>query len=509
MIRLSARNSILAFLVCFFMLGASNAAKAQASVVTMNLGSALGSATIGAGQGSVQLVADSGIALTGEVTVSNANPEGITVQASCSVGGAGGGATLFSYTSNANSPNTVQQAVTWTPPASGMYEAECTSTQSGQNAGPPYNSQVMILDVGPGYQGFINPKYVVVGVTYAPPGPQSYVQYTNMTSVGNTTTMSSSFSDQVGFTISVTNQASIPAAQANSSGGVALTYTNSTSITQAQNNSTTVTISKSSTVAYKTPGVANAFSPVDHDYDYIWLWLNPELLYTYGPPSGSSKSALQWEGYAYDPNDPSGTEGPDIFAVQVGCLDGDFSCPSANTILARSWATDVTWPAGQGPGLTSTDIANILLSDPLANSSYTISSPFPSTTPDGRFTQGPYPPNPINYPVGGLNTMYSLVQTDTETVAQGGSYQVSESFGVSEKLSGSFLGFWGTSTTYTETDTLIWNYSWLNSQTTTTTVTNALSITGPPDPPPPYSGPGEFIFWQDNLFGTFMFYPSD
>ena len=31
----------------------------------------------------------------------------------------------------------------------------------------------------PGVQGYINPKYVVVGVTYAPPGHSSYVTYTN------------------------------------------------------------------------------------------------------------------------------------------------------------------------------------------------------------------------------------------------------------------------------------------------------------------------------------------
>jgi hypothetical protein len=355
-----------------------------------------------------------------------------------------------------------------------------------------------------GYQGFINPKYVVVGVTYAPPGPSSFVQYTSLTTIGNTSTVSSSFSDDIGFSISVTNQASLPAAQANSSGGVTLTFTSSTDFTTTQNSSTTVTLSKTSSLAYKTPGVLNADSPVNHDYDYIWLWLNPELLFTVAP----STSSILWTGYAYDPNDPSGTGGPDIYAVQVGCLNGDFSCPSADTILARSWATDVTWPTGQGPGLTSADMAIILLSDPPASSSYTLLNSLPSTTSDGRFTQGAYPPNPINYSAGELNTMFSLSQTDTQSVATGGAYQVKQSFGLSEKLSGSFLGIWGASTTYTETNTLIWNYSWLNTLTTTTTETDALSVTGPPDTPP-YSGPGEFIYYQDNLFGTFLFYPSN
>jgi hypothetical protein len=355
------------------------------------------------------------------------------------------------------------------------------------------------------YPGFINPKYVVVGVSYAPPGPSSYAQYTNVTTIGNTSTVSNTFSSDVGFSISVTNQAGIPSAVANSSGGVTLTYSSSYDFTVTENTSTTVTVSKTTSVAYKTPGVPTAFSPVDHDYDYIWLWLNPEVLFTVTPAT----SKIQWNGYAYDPADPSGTGGPDIYAVQVGCLNGHFSCPSATTILARTWATDVTWPAGQGPGLTSTDMTTILASDPPASSSYTDLNSLPSTTADGRYTQGTYPPNPINYSVGGLNTMYSLAQTDTQSVASGASYQVKESFGLSEKLSASFLGIWGTSTTYTETDTLIWNYSWLNTLTTTTTVTDALSVTGPPDPPPPYTGPGEFIYYQDNLYGTFLFFPSN
>ncbi len=355
------------------------------------------------------------------------------------------------------------------------------------------------------YQGFINPKYAVVGVSYAPPGPSSYAQYTNVTTIGNTSTVNQTFSSDVGFSISVTNQAGIPSGVANSSGGVTLTYSSSFDYTVTENTSTTVTVSKTASVAYETPGVPTAFSPVDHDYDYVWLWLNPELLFAVTP----STAKIQWNGYAYDPADPSGKGGPDIYAVQVGCLNGHFSCPSAATILARTWATDVTWPTGQGPGLTSADMTAILASDPPASSSYTDLNSLPSTTADKRYTQGTYPPNPINYTVGGLNTMYSLSQTDTQSVASGAAYQIKESFGLSEKLSASFLEIWGTSTTYTETNTLIWNYSWLNTLTTTTTVTDALSVTGPPDPPPTYTGPGEFIYYQDNLYGTFLFFPSN
>jgi hypothetical protein len=59
----------------------------------------------------------------------------------------------------------------------------------------------------------------------------------------------------------------------------------------------------------------------------------------------------------------------------------------------------------------------------------------------------------------------------------------------------------------TESLTLTWTYSWLDTLTTTTTLTNQLSIKGPPDPPPAYTGPIEFVAYQDNLFGTFAFVP--
>jgi len=32
--------------------------------------------------------------------------------------------------------------------------------------------------------GYLNPKYVILGVTYAPPGPQSFVQYADSTTLG-------------------------------------------------------------------------------------------------------------------------------------------------------------------------------------------------------------------------------------------------------------------------------------------------------------------------------------
>jgi hypothetical protein len=365
-------------------------------------------------------------------------------------------------------------------------------------------------------QGYINPKYVVVGVTYAPPGASSNVTYTNTTSVGNTTTISNSFSNDVGFSVSDSMGGSI------SAGGVingkfTITTTESTDYTQGSSNSTTTTISKASTVAYKTSGTPIE-APVNSDYDYIWLWLNPELIVTYTPASGSNPEGVVLNGYGMDPNDPATgqpqtgvtyTAGPDVIEVQVGCLDGHFSCGSdlvwsngeapgsfiTSGLLARGWqsaANGYSWPSGEQPGLSFSDVCQILTFDPFATTpsqcstqnDYTLLNSLPSTTTDGRFSKIPYPPNPIQYPVGGANESYSMVQTDTQSESTGNSTQIKQAFSVSEQFSTS--AFWGlvsNSITFKESDTLTWNYSTLNTLTTTTTLTNALSITGPPDTP--------------------------
>jgi hypothetical protein len=259
-------------------------------------------------------------------------------------------------------------------------------------------------------------------------------------------------------------------------------------------------------VADKTPGTTNSCAPVNHDDDYILLWLNPLMIYTVYP---STKNVV-WNGYGYDNKD---LQGPDIYPVQVGYLNGHFTdSPSVDAVLARGWVTanepGMIWPAGEGPGITSADKANILLADPLANPSYTIPSPFPTTTADGRFTQDPYPPNPVPYAPGGYNEAYSTVNINTQSVAQGASYSVKQAFGTEANFSGgTFLS------TFTvdikTTDTLTWAYTWLNTLTVTNTLTDALSVTGPTSCTPSYSGPGEFVVFQDNLYGTFMFYPSN
>jgi hypothetical protein len=191
-------------------------------------------------------------------------------------------------------------------------------------------------------------------------------------------------------------------------------------------------------------------------------------------------------------------------------------------LLARSWqsaAEGYDWPSGEQSGLSFNDVCQILTFDPLATTpakcttqnDYKLLNSLPSTTTDGRFSKIPYPPNPIQYPIGGANESYSMVQTDTLSQSSGNSTQIKQAFSVSEQFSTS--AFWGlvsNSITFKESDTLTWNYSSLNTITTTTTLTDALSITGPPDTPTyPSDEPVEFIGYQDNTFGTFAFVPVD
>jgi hypothetical protein len=361
-------------------------------------------------------------------------------------------------------------------------------------------------------KGFINPKYVVLGVTYAPPGPNSNVTYTNSALVGNTTTVTDSFQNDVSLGVSV--EKDISAWSIIGGAGVKLTGTSSTDYIQGSNSSSTTTISKQTSVAYKTNGTANAFSPISHDYDTIWLWLNPVFIYTVGINNAQN---VIWKGYGYDNSDLNGM---DVFGVQVGWLNGHFGVnPSIQAVLARSWASaGKTWPAGEGPGLTAADIATILQADPFTDSSYVLPSPLPSTSADRRFTQIPFPPNPINYEQaglgngGGTTATYSLVNTNSSSVANGSSHSFKQSFAFDERFSG---GIWFAHFTLDlkQSNTTTWTHTFQNTLTTTTTLTNALSITGPgcPQTTPPcvplYVGPGEFIAYQDNLYGTFMFYP--
>ncbi len=413
-----------------------------------------------------------------------------------------------------------------------------TLTCLAEPAKPPITQIVNSVAID---QGYINPKYIVVGVTYAPPGGSSSVNYSDTQSIGNSIKVSNSFQNDVGYSVSISGKVQIPAAFI-IGGKVTLTLTESTDYTQGSNTTNESTINKENTVSYLTPGTPT-FSPVAHDYDFVWIWVNPELLFNYIP--NGNNPYVQMTGYAFDPHDPASgmpppsgpyQSGPHIVEVQVGCLNGDWACPSTLTWLngvegpgsyivtgpfVRSWASSADgyqydYPTGEMPNLTFNDVCSILNFDPLASipsqcpvqNNYTGFNGFPSTTPDGRFTKAPYPPNVIQYPVGGATEQYDVKQTNTQSVAQGTTSEIKQAFGVSEEFDTNFLGFWKSTINMKQSETLTWDYAWLDTLTQSTTLTQALSITGPSDPPPAYYGPVQFITYQDNEFGTYVFIPD-
>ncbi|MDR3763802.1 MAG: hypothetical protein P4M01_06865 [Acidobacteriota bacterium] len=135
-------------------------------------------------------------------------------------------------------------------------------------SGSTFTNSVRVIS-GNAYNTFINPKYIVMGVTYAPPGPSSYVQYQLSTQVGTTTTYTNSFSSELA--ISAAFGAGIAGwDEVNGTGKGSITGTASSDWTQGSGNSSSITLSKTTTKAYKTGGTGDAFNPVNHGDDIIW-----------------------------------------------------------------------------------------------------------------------------------------------------------------------------------------------------------------------------------------------
>jgi probable HAF family extracellular repeat protein len=356
---------------------------------------------------------------------------------------------------------------------------------------------------------YINPKYMIVGVTYAPPGSQSFVQYTNSSAVGNTTAINSSFTDETSVSISVGGSGGIEGYfQGSATNSYASTYG------QTLSSSNTVTITQTTMVSDKTLGPTNSFAGLDHDLDVIWLWLNPVLPFSF--PTNNPQ-AITWNGYGYDAADPAGPL--DIYPVSVGVLNGDFPVPSnVAAVLARTWASGLIWAPGTGPGLTGpgpgTDFANIVQADPFWQCA-PVPANCPTTVDLTRFTLSDNQPAIYKQadPGGQPQTYgYQYQYSNTSTQGKQTSTTQSQAFGLDDMFS-----FGNTFAKITQdfksTQTLTWTTSVNTSITQTGTTVAQASITGPTCTvsnstcSPLYTGPSELGIYQDNQFGTFMFFP--
>jgi hypothetical protein len=387
-----------------------------------------------------------------------------------------------------------------------------------------------------GISGWINPKYKIIGVMYAPPGSKSTVTYGDNNVVGSSTQFSSSFSG--GFTESVS---------ISGGGGVfgfstKETATSSNSFTQEEDTSKSIAVSQTTSSSTVLSGYSDPVHGLSHDYDYIFVWLNPLQLFSLYVDSSGTDTSVVWSGYGYDLNDTPAYPDMDVIGIQLGCLNGDFyqqyaSGTNTNWItcedvfdnnFSRSWALENT--DGSGPALTptlanssapynfctqqGTDLYNLCQADPFgANPNYTVTfAPGSTTTTDGRFTacSNSECNATIQYEPD-VNKNYSQGYSTTTTSSQTAKYTYSNSFSIEIQFGWSggncskgFCGNFGTDTK----DTL--TYTWIDqfnqSTNNSSGQTASFSIVGPVEG---YNGTDQFVVYQDNLYGTFMFYPGD
>jgi len=385
----------------------------------------------------------------------------------------------------------------------------------------------------PGTFGYINPKYVVADVLYAPPGSKSSAVYTSSTTVSNTTSLTNTFTSSTTVTDSTTTLAGAPNPDPSKvfmwlNGSIMSTY--STTETQQSQNSASQTLSRTTTNGLSVPGPQSDYIGLDHDYDIIEVWINPVLLFTVYNTGIAGETQIVWWGYGSSGLD---TTAPiDIWPIQVGCLNGDFpqtdsACATPLNKFQRPWAANENWPSGQGPGLTQSDLNNILAADPWGKC--TPNDPIGSTacpTYSAGFlltnfslsdqTQVPYTqPLPGGQPGAyshGVSTTNSQTQGSTTTVTY------SQTWGYEIDQSGSgFLSAFSSKLSFAQT--LTWSYAYSTSLTVSGTKSGTANVTSPacvgnpcnpsyPPAAPTFGNATAFDIFIDSRFGTFAFLPS-
>lgn len=333
--------------------------------------------------------------------------------------------------------------------------------------------------------GYLDLKYVIVAVDYAPPGSKSTVTYNNSLVRGTAATDEHSYKTEV----EITNTGDIGANLFGIVGG-GLTGSTDVDYQQLTDNQSSVTVTNTTNLSDQVPGPMNSSLGVDHDFDVIWVWLNPAAAEYVGP------NTVSFAGYGYNAQDDFA--GSEIVPIQVQQLKNPASMSSGLVSrLARSWDT-----SGLG-GLTTADYANILGADPFANSpSYN-----PTTDPTNRFqamtdTTVPYvPPAPGGQPVTVSGSFQTQTATSTSQSAQN-QYSVKFTLLFSSGIDwiADFSSKLMIQDSYTITD------KWSSTINSTTGRTASYSITGPQSSDN-YPGPVSFQVYRDNVYGSFMFYP--
>jgi hypothetical protein len=369
---------------------------------------------------------------------------------------------------------------------------------------------------------------MIMGVFYVPPGASSYAEYCNNTSVSDTNSITGTFTSSYQESLSVSVTANIFSFLKGTQ-----TDSFSTTYTQSSKSSQSVTVAQTTSNCVKFPGATSNYVPNNHDYDLIAVWLNPLSLLTYTENASGTITGTAWKGYGINQLDQPAM---DIVYIYAGCLNGDTAalgatdCANNLAPLSRKWDTDETWPSGQGPALTAADEANILAADPFGKctpsanvspSSYPADNCTISVNPD-RFTLTDNEDITYSQPVAGaqpITTIYTLGYSVADTQSKGYTVTDSLTYGVEDVFQGSgFLAALkvttGTSQTYTESKEIDQSLTTTDAQTSTASITEppCMVVSGACSPLYPSKaapGPTEFDLYEDNLYGTYLFYPAD
>jgi len=372
--------------------------------------------------------------------------------------------------------------------------------------------------------GYVSPKYLVIGVQYAPPGSHSNVTYTNSTTTGTSTSFSSSFTNAQTESISYGFTAGEIFGVFADEPNVAFTATASGGFSQETDSMNSISINSTQSESSGIPGPSSDYVGVEHSQDIITVWLNPVLVFGLLP---SNVNTVQLLANTYDLVDPiSGDSGQiDTVSLTLAQWQNPSLIPpfTLNTILARGWES--TLADGTGPGLTTSDFSDIAASDPFSNSAY--NPTFNTTThcsTDGRFCAAPLSdgqsdisyqqPNP-----GGQPTPKTWSQSFQVIASQNAGYKDTHTVGYSldAKLTNGFLTDWINATAdLKNSDKLTWVNSFSATSTNTTNQSAMFSITGPACVVPTgsttcnpvYTGVTEFELFEDTVYRTFTFFPA-
>lgn len=355
--------------------------------------------------------------------------------------------------------------------------------------------------------GGFKPKYLIMYVMYAAPNPgptstygPSSVSYTNTSAVGNSSTIGSSFNNSVSYSATLNLLGS--------------TITETSGWAESFSNSQTVSINKTISSGVTFPGkVPSTVIGLNHDNDLVRIWLNAAFNCMAEPANSTYFSgatlptAVQCIGF--DPlMAPGDLDNPliDYIDIPVGVLNGDYPLSTLSSgVVSRI----------QSLGLT-TDFPTIAKADPYwqcANNVQCINnvgvdtSRFQLVNAQPESTVTGAAAGILSFSNLGLQIPYALTYTSSTSSSTGSSY--SYTVGTTETF--------GSDPFKLITGKIENQSTWTNSFNTGITSSlgksAALTLNQPtgsatnPDGTA-YTGPTQFKAYQDNVYGTFMFFPT-